>query len=159
MTYASSITLFLDKVKKKRPYFLLALSCGYDTILLVIKGFKLPQDLLEAYADIFDKMTARSFNLGFIDIKKYPISGHGGGIENQIILLYMNGRYEVLPSYITGLDAELYLGYRLSRVTHWGVLPCKKSKYDIRKIRQKSQDIVGPEEADKEDLYPSEGED
>lgn len=52
--------------------------------------------------------------------------------ENQILVQYKNGRYELLPYGVTGFQVKDYLGIRYFRIARWTVMPYhKKINRDI----------------------------
>lgn len=80
------------------------------------------------FAESFDKLIAafavaeKSITLKFIDIKKYPIE-LTDGIGNEIVLMFLNGTFEVLPRNINGPDALRYIGPSIHRISHYAVMP------------------------------------
>jgi hypothetical protein len=52
--------------------------------------------------------------------------------ENQILVQYKNGRFELLPHGVTGFQIKDYLGIRYFRIAKWTVMPYPNgSKRDI----------------------------
>ena len=83
------------------------------------------------------------FNLKFLDAKKHDIT-ETMQCRNQVLVVYKNGRFEILPTTIHGQVIKDYLGVQFSRIKYWTVLPtpghrlhpCKKctgprSAFDI----------------------------
>lgn len=67
-----------------------------------------------------------NINLFFKPYTKGDLFG-SEGVVNQILVLFDNGKFELLPQGIVGRHADEYLGYKLKRVTHWSPMPSKYS--------------------------------
>ena len=64
--------------------------------------------------------------LSFIPISEIPIT-KTRRIINQIMVMYRNGVFEVLPTNVNGGNVAEYLGLKFSRVTHFCLMPMRGS--------------------------------
>lgn len=90
-----------------------------DDKLMDIKAF-----LRKRCLEIADSFTEGEININF-PIREY-IPGEMIGVDsmvNQAIIIYKNGRFEVLPVGVLGTQANEYLGYKLRQIAYWGILP------------------------------------
>jgi hypothetical protein len=62
------------------------------------------------------------FNLKFLDAKKHDIT-QTMSHRNQILVVYKNGRFEVLPTSINGQIIKDYLGVQFTRIKMWAAFP------------------------------------
>jgi len=73
------------------------------------------------------KATENNINCGMLDIREYDLLDTKHFI-NQIMVLYKNGRFDVLPYGILGTLIKDYLGIRYPKIRYWTVLPPPGSK-------------------------------
>lgn len=62
-----------------------------------------------------------NINFGLLDIKEVPIE-FSAGCANQILVLYSNGRADLLPAGVCGNFIRPYLGIRFNRIIKWGAM-------------------------------------
>lgn len=66
------------------------------------------------------------YQLSLININEIPLD-KTFGILNQILVMYKNGIFDVLPQGVNGLNIRDYLGFKYSRIVFWTMLPLKSS--------------------------------
>lgn len=67
-----------------------------------------------------------NINFGLLNIIDYPLT-LTERCNNQILLVYRNGRFEILPSGVVGARIKDYLGLRYHRIQRWTALPAAGS--------------------------------
>jgi hypothetical protein len=72
-------------------------------------------------------LSTNKLELGFIKqdfkIPEQDVVDQTQVTQNQIMVVFKNGRYEVLPRGITGYRIVSYLGPRYRRIIEWTVMP------------------------------------
>lgn len=74
-----------------------------------------------------------NINLAFLDAKHHNILDTSM-LANQVVVLFRNGRFEVLPVGVNGLAIKDYLGVRFHRIAYWSAFPSIAS--DLNPIKQ-----------------------
>jgi len=62
------------------------------------------------------------FTLSWIHVSELSLDTTHG-IKNQIMLMYSNGIFEILPQHVNGKNIIEYVGLRFNRITYWCMLP------------------------------------
>lgn len=88
-----------------------------------------------------------NFIFPFLNAKEYPLH-ETLLIGNQIMVVYKNGKFEVLPSRVNGMGIKDYLGIRYSRIVMWTPMPAVGSavhpiKKDIPLLYSEATDLYG----------------
>lgn len=82
------------------------------------------------------------FNLRFVEINDENLRA----LENtphQIIVMFSNGRMQMLPKNITTRNQlRIYLGIRMSRVTHFSVLPIPGTGSHPRELKVFNKNLI-----------------
>jgi len=66
------------------------------------------------------------YTLSLININEIPLD-KTFTMKNQIMVMYKNGTFDVLPQGVNGLNIRDYLGFKYSRIVFWTMLPLKSS--------------------------------
>lgn len=66
-------------------------------------------------------------NIKFIKAADFPINKLDY-IINQLVVMFDSGELMILPRTIVGRKANRYLGFRLTKVKYWGILPVIKGR-------------------------------
>lgn len=86
----------------------------------------------ERFTSAFNEVKSKSeenklpLQLSFISIDELSID-KTIGISNQIMVMYRNGEFEVLPKHTNGANVREYLGFKYSRIRFWCLLPTPDS--------------------------------
>lgn len=81
------------------------------------------------FAKIREHLTGCEDNIiswKWIPFESFPIEATDD-CTNQIAVKYKNGEIEVLPLSIHGPQIRDYLQIKYFRITHWGILPLRKT--------------------------------
>lgn len=102
-----------------------------------------PEELLKLKNGILDSII--NINLSFLDVNEFPVK-ESFALANQVIVVYKNCIYEVLPKGINGDKIKDYLGVKFSRIRFWAPLPIRgadNNPIPIKKILRitKAKDI------------------
>jgi hypothetical protein len=86
-------------------------------------------------------------NLSFININEVGLEATSD-IPNQVMVMYRNGEFEVLPKGVNGDRIKEYIGFKYTRITYWCMLHMPNSKghfidlsQPIHKLLKKPRDI------------------
>lgn len=75
-----------------------------------------------------------NINLSFIPISQFNLKDTQG-VLNQIVVVYKNGLFEILPRGMVGYRVKEYLGVNFNRVAFWGMLPLRGTEENPLPIR------------------------
>lgn len=80
-----------------------------------------------AHAHHCIKNSKNNINFGLLENKEHPIDKLTERANNQLLIVFKNGRFEVLPSGISGNKIKDYLGIRFYRIRFWTAMPAAAS--------------------------------
>lgn len=83
------------------------------------------RDLLKrGYAKLRQQLLGSEdvFELHFLNIKDHPLA-ITAECFNQVVVMYRNGKFEILPIKINGEHISTYLGVHYGRIEKWSLMP------------------------------------
>lgn len=89
----------------------------------------------------FDEQKIAPGNLIWVPMKQFDIELYSQGVQNQLIVLYQTGRYQVLPRKVTGSFARSFLGLNFTSVYKWSILWREKNHRQTNPTFQNEYDF------------------